>query len=349
MPGKYLVSQLQSLKDSQVRVARSALARGDASDDDGREADGDGGSKGINPVAQFKEQLELHLDRLDMYLVAYVWGKKSSMMDETFTLIGRALAPLHEFEFQRRSTTWGVFDVVEGHRVADMRLKYHVCTTPGCVLQPVMTDVRQTEVTIRWSPPENDHGAPLLGYKVSIMLDSKRNDGPQWITLCERTKTLNPVYVVANLTGNTTYMLDIRAVNKAGVGDQHEFQIQTAPTEPDPPSKPWVQEARDGCLNVAWRPPPSDGGSQVLTYTVKMRKILGASKWNPFGPGESNATWVDMGSVSTATTQGQAEPSVYDAWVGPLESKACEYRFRVIAVNQAGESQGSELSAAHYS
>ena len=28
-----------------------------------------------------------------------------------------------------------------------------------------------------------------------------------------------------------------------------------------------------------------------------MRKILGASRWNVFGPGQSAASWVEMGSV----------------------------------------------------
>lgn len=37
------------------------------------------------------------------------------------------------------------------------------------------------------------------------------------------------------------YLLDIRAVNRVGAGDACEFQITTAPCEPDPPSKPWVR------------------------------------------------------------------------------------------------------------
>jgi len=141
--------------------------------------------------------------------------------------------------------------------------------------------------------------------------------------------------------------MDIKAVNKVGVGDSCEFQITTAPVEPDAPTKPWIQEARDGCLNVAWGPSPSDGGLPITAYKVKMRKILGASKWNPFGPGESKATWAEMGTVGASMSE-EDEPSAYNAWVGPLEGASCEYRFQIVALSQAGMSQGSELSEAYY-
>jgi hypothetical protein len=339
---EYLVSQVQPPKHPQVQVGLASFLSSKA-------PESDEGKKPDHPIVTFKEQLALMLDKLDVHLVLYVWGRKSSMASEEVTLIGRALAPLHDYAFQRKTTTWGVFDVQEGHRVAEMRLRYHVATTPGPVQSPHLTDTKQSQVTINWEPPANDHGAPILGYKVSILLDAKMNEGPKWFELCECTKSKNPVYVVANLTGNTAYMVDVRAVNKVGAGDPCEFQITTAPVEPDPPSKPWIEEARDGCLNVAWEPPELNGGMPVTAYKIKMRKILGVSKWsvNPFGPSEKDAVWVDMGTVGAAMNE-QAEPSMYNAWVGPLEAGACEYRFQVVAMNRMGESRGSELSDPQY-
>merc|ERR1712151_589125 len=122
-------------------------------------------------------------------------------------------------------------------------------------------------------------------------------------TLCAQTKTTNPVYVVTNLEGNNSYMMDIRAVNKVGPGDPCEFQITTAAVAPDPPPKPFV-------------------------------------------PGESKATWVDMGTVGAAANE-RSEPATYDAWVGPLE-ESCEYRFQIVAMSNAGTSKVSELSDAYY-
>jgi len=207
-------------------------------------------------------------------------------------------------------------------------------------------EAKPTEVTVKWEPPANDHGATVTAYRISILLNQK-GTGPQWYTLCSRTKTTNPSYVVTNLTGNTSYMMDIRAINKVGVGDPCEFQLTTAPVAPDPPPKPFIQEARDGALNVAWQPSPSDGGSPITAYKVKMRKIVGASKWNFLGPGDSNATWVDMGTVGAAVHD-KSGPATYDAWVGPLESESCEYRFQVVAMSHAGTSNGSDLSDPYY-
>jgi len=347
--GQYLVSQVCAARLSGVEVGffRRAESEDEDSDEEGSRPAKAKRKNTQNPVVQIKEKLELLVERLDSHLVAYIWAKKSSLASATVTLVGRALAPLHEYKLQRKSTTWGVFDVLEGHRVCEMRLKFSASTTPAAVQKPLASDVRQTEVTVKWSPPLNDHGAPVVGYKISILLGSKQDEGPQWYTLCECTKSPNPIYVVGNLTGHTAYLVDIRAVNKVGSGDPCEFQITTAPVEPDPPSKPWIDEARDGCLNVAWHAPASDGGLPITAYRVRMRKILGASKWNPFGPGESTATWVDMGTVGAAMSE-QAATSMYNAWVGPLEKTPCEYRFQVFCMSAAGESGGSELSEPQY-
>jgi len=340
--GEFLVSEIHPPKEPEVGVKRVSF----------REGDGDVQSERVrqHTYVPFKEHLELKMDRLDAHLVAYLWGKKSSMRNEEFTLVGRAVAPLHDYQHQRKFTKWGVFDLTDGHRMAELRLKYSVITTPSAVQRPRAVEAEQTKVTLQWTPPASDHGSPLIGYRISILLDQQHNDGPQWHTVCELTKSSTPSFVVTNLVGNTAYLVDIQAVNKVGPGDACEVPITTAPCGPDPPSKPWVEESRDDCLNVAWYPPPSDGGFPVKTYRLKMRKILGASAstWNKWmGPKDSKAIWIDMGTVA-ASEKEQDEPSMYNAWVGPLEKTTCEYRFQVFALNKAGESEGSELSEPEY-
>lgn len=264
------------------------------------------------------------------------------MGNEDVTLLGRSLAPLREFKLQRRPTTWGVFDANDGHRVAEVRLTYCVATTPSAVRNPHASDAKQTEVTVAWTEPASDHGEPIEGYRIAILVDRRGSDGPQWHVLCECTKSLTPAYLIGNLVANTAYMVDVRAKSKVGYGDPGEFTIITASCEPDPPCKPWVHEVRDGCVNVAWHPPESDGGSPVTAYRLRLRKVRG-------GFDESTATWHDMGTVGAAMRDGQAEgQSMYTAWLGPLEKKACEYRFQVVAVSRAGESRPSEISEPHY-
>ncbi|CAE7458247.1 TTN [Symbiodinium sp. CCMP2456] len=325
--GHYIVSQAQ-------RAAKPGLQVGIfAGDDDER--------PNQNPVEPFS----LRMEKLDHHLVAYVWATKGTLLATPVT------TPRH---------VGSVPANFKGHRVAEMRLKYHVCTTPAAVTDMAMADVKQTEVTVKWSPPKNDHGAPIIGYKISILLDPQPNELPEWYTLCECTKSLNPLYVVANLRGNTAYLLDVRAVNKVGAGDAGEFEIVTAPIPPDPPSKPWIEEARDGCLNVAWTPPRGDGpggreGSagtlelglvDLAVRVVKMLKVCVLLAYAPTGTHSDQekqlrAGW--MGSVGAAT--GQEDASMYNAWVGPLELGACEYRFQVTALNKLGESKACCTSA----
>ncbi|CAE7438053.1 TTN [Symbiodinium necroappetens] len=352
--GHYIVSQAQ-------RAAKPGLQVGIfAGDDDERPSQ--------NPVVTFEEPFSLRMEKLDHHLVAYVWATKGTLLaTPVTTLVGRALAPLQEYQLQRRPTTWGIFDILQGHRVAEMRLKYHVCTTPAAVTDLAMADVKQTEVTVKWSPPKNDHGAPVIGYKISILLDPQPNELPEWYTLCECTKSLNPLYVVANLRGNTAYLLDVRAVNKVGAGDAGEFEIVTAPIPPDPPSKPWIEEARDGCLNVAWTPPRGDGGMPITAYRTPGAEEGSAWTWqsvedvrslwftglrpdrNPFGPGEAAASWVEMPdciAIKLKVFKSQEDASMYNAWVGPLELGACEYRFQVTALNKLGESKACRCTSA---
>eukprot|EP00927_Polykrikos_kofoidii_P018314 TRINITY_DN18474_c0_g2_i1.p1 TRINITY_DN18474_c0_g2~~TRINITY_DN18474_c0_g2_i1.p1 ORF type:complete len:1068 (+),score=137.42 TRINITY_DN18474_c0_g2_i1:92-3295(+) len=337
--GKQLVTKMMPARLPGVKLASrvSGLFGG------GREEE----RVGNNPIVEFKEEMSLCMPQLDLSIVAYVWARKSSMTSSEITLVGRSLAPLHNFALQRRPTTWGVFDVMEGHRVAELRVMYSVSTSPAAIQRPRVTDMKQEEVTVRWDPPASDHGSPTTAYTLSILLNNPSPQGPQWHTLCARTSTTNPVYVVTNLEGNTSYMMNVRAINKVGVGDSCEFQISTAPMEPHPPEKPFINESRDGCLNIAWHGSASDGGCPIAAYKVRMRKIIGATKWNPFGKSESNATWTDMGTVGVAVKDQSANP-LYDAWIGPLEDQKCEYRFQIVALSQVGQSKGSELSDSYY-
>jgi len=324
--GQQLVSRIMPAKQPTVKVK--------GADDD------------ISLVT-FEDELVLSLDRLENLMIVYLWGKTSSMMTGggEHTLMGRNVIHLVDFNSQRKQLTLSFLDIGDGDCVADMRFSYMVASTPGPVERPWVSEATKSELTLRWEAPRNDHGAPLVGYQVAIA--ETDSGGAHWTVLCQCTSTLNPCYVVTNLAGNTPYLFDIRAVNKVGVGDSREFEACTAPVEPGPPNTPYIAEVREGCLCIAWRSPESHGGAEISAYRVRMRKILGASKWNPFGPGEGNAVWVEMGTVG-ALMEDEEKPPAYSAWVGPLEDTACEYRFEIVALNRTGAGKGSVLSEPHY-
>ena len=69
----------------------------------------------LGPNFSLQELMSLRMEKLDHHLVAYVWASKTTMMGaQKTTLLGRALAPLQDFKLQRKTTTWGIFDILEG-------------------------------------------------------------------------------------------------------------------------------------------------------------------------------------------------------------------------------------------
>jgi len=298
----------------------------------------------------FKEKLMLRNDHPIPSCQVLLWGRRGNIASEEIVLLGKTVISLFDYALQRKLIPWNVLDLNVPTPIAEMFMKYEVKTTPAAVQLLHLTDVQRTKVTLHWTPPLNDHGSPVQGYKVEILLNNPQT-GAQWQTLCECTKTLYTSYTVENLQGNTDYVINVMAVNEVGAGDPNEFQIQTAPVEPSPPAKPWIQEARDGCLCVAWHASTNDGGSPITTYKVQMMKLLGATS-NPlmklFGPSEKDAAWADIGSVGAVMDEMKDQPSIYTVWAGPLDHGKCEYRFRVYAMSQAGVSAPSDLCDPHY-
>jgi hypothetical protein len=298
----------------------------------------------------FKEKLKLHTEYPIPNCQALLWGSKGNIAGEELVLLGRTVISLFDYSMQRKLIPWHVIDVTsEESTVAEMFMKYEVKTTPAAVQLLHLTDVKRDQVTLHWTAPLNDHGAPVQGYKIEILIPQPQT-GAQWHTLCDCTAPRTTFFVVPNLSGNTEYQVNVMAVNSVGAGDPCEFQIQTAPIEPSPPAKPWIQEARDGCLCVSWHASTSDGGSPITSYKMQMRKLKGATGglMAMFGPSDSQAAWADIGSVGAVMDELKDQPSVYAVWAGPLDDAKCEYRFRVFAMNSAGMSMASELTEPHY-
>jgi hypothetical protein len=299
----------------------------------------------------FDEKVILHTEYPMPNCQILLWGTCGNIAHKETVLLGKCVISLFDYRMQRKVLPWIFKDFTVDAPAAEMYLKYEVKTTPAPVQLLHLTDVMTNKVTLHWTKPLNDHGAPIQGYKIEIMVNHPTT-GPEWHTLCPCTKTTYTAYIVDNLTGNTEYLINVKAVNMVGDGDPCEFQILTAPVEPNAPDKPWIQEARDGCLCVAWHASSQDGGTPITAYKVQMSKLVGATKMSAlmkvFNTIGEDAAYVDIGSVGAVMDEMQDQPSVYTVWAGPLDAGSCEYRFRVYAVNGAGVSKPSELTEPHY-
>lgn len=139
---------------------------------------------------------------------------------------------------------------------------------------PTVTSIDwdDTTVSIHFTPPVSDGGAPITTYEYSL------NAGGSWNPRADGGTTTSPL-VVGGLTTGTTYAFDLRAMNSAGGGATQADPIIVTPGAPHtPPAPPPVYAAGaptgvvaiagDGRATVRWSPPSDTGSFPVTTYQV---------------------------------------------------------------------------------
>merc|ERR1712039_1143496 len=130
--------------------------------------------------------------------------------------------------YYSRLAAWDVSDMESGEEIAEVRMIYTVCKAPGPIQLPHLSEVRQTQVTLNWSPPLEENGRRVTGYRIRLLEPCKE----QWITVCECTQRTH--FLVDGLTIGTSYLVNIQAINEVGIGESFELEIATSDgDEPD--------------------------------------------------------------------------------------------------------------------
>lgn len=92
---------------------------------------------------------------------------------------------------------------------------------------------------------------------------------------------------------------------------------------PGPPSCPEVKDKTKSSISLAWKPPAKDGGSPIKGYIVEMQE-------------EGTTDWKRVNEPDKLLTTCEC--------VVPNLKELRKYRFRVKAVNEAGESEPSDTT-----
>ncbi len=169
------------------------------------------------------------------------------------------------------------------------------------------------EATVSWTTP-NDGGGPITGYVVTTYLAS--HDSFVAATDLEDVHEAT----VTGLSNGTPYYVSVAAVNDFGTGPATTSNDVT----PEAPGSITVPEAPTAVVAVAakkaadlsWAPPPSDGGSPITGYRIKVYR---------------------EGTLKKTLTVG----AVTETKVRGLKSKKDHY-FVVSAINAAGEGPGTQ-------
>ena len=122
------------------------------------------------------------------------------------------------------------------------------------------------ELSMGWSSPGNDGGAPITGYVVEWKSGDQGYSSSRRMSLDVGTSTTE----IFDLTNGVQYTIRVIAVNAYGNGLPAEANAIPSTVPASPPSGT-IGSSCDGSLVVSWQPPIDDGGSPITSYTIQWK------------------------------------------------------------------------------
>ncbi|VDQ00138.1 unnamed protein product [Trichobilharzia regenti] len=190
-----------------------------------------------------------------------------------------------------------------------------VTSPPGeCQGPIVVSDTSPFSTRLTWKPPKDDGGSKITHY----IIERQEVGKDRWIPVSSGCK--EPTCEVQGLQENGRYLFRVAAVNDCGQSDWLQVPNEVIAKYPfDKPGKPGqltANEVGGDFVNLSWTRPASDGGGRIRGYIVEKREV-GATNWSRCTP-------------NPVLTLSHNIPNL-------IEDKT--YEFRVMAVNDAGESE----------
>ena len=263
----------------------------------------------------------------------------------------------------------------------------HSPTAPQMVMAAATSD---TMITVTWEAPASNGGSAITGYMVqrAYMMD----DGTmsEWMDVDPAHTGMDMEYVDTGLMPYTTYYYRVAAMNAEGMGSYSDGMAMEsmAMTHNIVPGMPTgVSAMADGRtqINVSWDAPASNGGSDVIGYTLARKygemdfmtiaATDSASWWNTLdcammndavedhvgtdgpavGPDDMTspycALYAGLSDAAEAVVDRAFAASGYDTITGTSYMDMglmpmTEYMYQVTAVNAAGASMPSDTASA---
>ncbi|XP_044213840.1 immunoglobulin superfamily member 22-like isoform X2 [Thunnus albacares] len=189
---------------------------------------------------------------------------------------------------------------------------------PGMASQPQVSNITKDTMTVSWTPPGHDGGAPVLGYN----LERRKKGSNMWLQVNKELLT-DSKFVVDGLVDDVEYEFRVISVNRAGAGSPST--ISNSVLAKDPIRAPGlvrnlcVSDSTNSSITLRWTPP--EQGDEPSGYILEVRS-------------EDAKDWMKATKIPIAGT---------GFTVGGLQERM-KYHFRIRAVNEGGLGEPIELS-----
>ena len=191
---------------------------------------------------------------------------------------------------------------------------------PGAPTGLTATADGQTEIDLAWTPPSDDGGASISGYRIEVS-----EDNSAWSDLVADTNSTATSYSHTGLNAGSTRYYRVSAINSEGTGPVSNVADATtdAPTKPGAPTGLTATANGQTQIDLSWTAPSDDGGADISSYRIEVST--------------DGSSWSDLvaNTNSTATSYSHT---------GLTENSTRHYR--VSAINSAGTGLVSNTDSA---
>lgn len=243
------------------------------------------------------------------------WNKVGEVDNNTTTFSDGKVEEGQAYQYRIRAVNAeGVSDPLETEEVR----AGEPIEPPGASPQPQVSNITKETMTVSWTPPANDGGAPVLGY----ILERRKKGSSMWLQVNKELVT-DTKFMVDGLVEDVEYEFRVISVNRAGSGSPST--VSNAVQAKDPIRAPGlvrnlcVSDSTNSSISLKWTPP--EQGDEPSGYILEVRP-------------ENAKEWTKAAKIPIAGT---------GFTVGGLQERM-KYHFRIRAVNEGGVGEPIELA-----
>jgi hypothetical protein len=143
-----------------------------------------------------------------------------------------------------------------------------------------------TQVSLKWTAPNNNGGTPITGY----LVERSTSSSGQWTQTL--TGSTEASFVVTGLTNGILYYFRVSGVNIVGTGTPSTTLSVTPSTIPGPSVITSSTSYSNQQSLVKWAEPVNTGGAPILSYNLQYSSTNTTGSWLPTTPYSFSASTI---------------------------------------------------------